>query len=250
MDTIGTIKTTPPSVSSSCRWFIPAMQNVASGVPADRSGNNNNAVIGANTTDAAIWANSGFVTVTDATAQDKAIALAVGTLGWDGSQGQSLLAAFQVKAAAPASTKRIFGNRSSGNGIGFEADNTGKIQMVLRDGITSYVSGFGSVALFDNALHTVVLYVDGIGKAATAWLDGAILSQLSAANVAGSLVGTTISANPFGYGHDGNPSGTYSVASQWRNLHAYVKAGSIANAAQLAARLTRDPFKPLSAAEL
>ena len=250
MDTIGQIRTTPPSVSSACRWFIPGMQDATSGVPLDRSGLANKAVIGANTTDAAIWANAGFITVSDATAQDKGVALAAAKLAWSGNAGNSLLIAAQVKGAAPASTKRFLGDRSSGNGIGFEADATGKIQLVLRDGTTSYTSGFGSVALLDSSIHTLVLYVDGVGKTATAWLDGTILSQLSAANVAGSLVNSTVSASPFGYGHDGAPATTYTVASQWRNMHAYVKAGAIANAAQLAARLTRDPYKPLSSGEL
>lgn len=250
MDTIGTIKTTPPSVSAACRWFIPGMQDVASGVPVDKSGNARNLSIGASTTDAAIWANAGFITATQATASDKGVAETAGRLAWDGSQGQSLLLAFQVKGSAPAAQARGIGDRSSGNGLAFDISTGGLAQLALRDGITSYTSGFGSVVLFDGAAHTVVLYIDGIGKTATCWVDGTILSQLSAANVAGSLVGTTVSAAAFGYGHDGAPAGSYTLGSQWRNMHAYVKAGAISNAAALAARLTRDPFKPLSTTEL
>jgi hypothetical protein len=40
------------------------------------------------------------------------------------------------------------------------------------------------------------------------------------------------------------------VGSGWRNLHAYVYSGSIANITHLVARLQKDPFKPLTAAEL
>lgn len=250
MDTIGTIKTSVSAVSSALRWFVPAMQDAGSGAPQDKSGNSYNLTIGANTADATIWAASGYVTATDATAQDKGLSQPAGRLAWAGNAGQSLLLVAQIKAPAPVSTRRFLGDRSSGYGIGFEADSTGKIQMVLRDGTTSYTSGFGSVAVLDNTLHTLILYVDGVTKTATAWVDGTVLSQLNAANVAGSLVNSVVSANPFGYGHDGAPTGGYTVGSGWRNLHAYVYSGSIANITNLVARLQKDPFKPLTAAEL
>lgn len=250
MDTIGTIKTSVSAVSTALRWFVPAMQDAGSGTPKDRSGNSYDLTIGANTADATIWAAAGYVTATDATNQDKGLSQPAGRLAWAGNTGQSLLVVAQIKAPAPASTKRFLGDRSSGNGIGFEADSTGKIQMVLRDGTTSYTSGFGSVAVLDNTLHTLILYVDGVTKTATAWVDGTVLSQLNAANVAVSLVNSVVSANPFGYGHDGAPTGGYTVGSGWRNLHAYVYSGSIANITNLVARLQKDPFKPLTAAEL
>ena len=250
MDTIGTIKTSVTNVSSFCRWFVPAMQDVTSGAPKDYSGRANNLSIGANTNDATIWASAGFVTCTDATSQDKTVYQPSGKLNWQGNAGNSLLLVAQLKIPTPASTKRFFGDRSSGNGIGFEADNTGKIQLVLRDGITSYTSGFGTVAVCDGNLHTVILYVDGIGKTASCWVDGTLLSQLTSANVATSLVGSTISTNPFGYGSDGAPTGGFTVGSQWRNLHAYVYPYAIQNITNLVTRLNKDPFKPLTSLEL
>lgn len=251
MDTIGTIKTTPPSVSSACRWFLPCMQDVGSGVPLDRSGNSRNAAIGSATTDAAVWANAGFATTTTSTNTDKALSQAAGRLAWDGSQGQSLLLAAQIKMAAPAAEAWTIGDRASGNGLVLSINTSGQPQLLLRDGITSYTSGFSTnVVIADGSLHSVVLYIDGVLKTATLWVDGVIGATLNAANVAGSLAGSTVSSLPFGYGHGGNPTSGGSIAAQLRNLHAYVKSGSITGAAALAARLLRDPFKPLSVAEL
>ncbi len=248
---IGSIKITPVDFSGSCVWFIPAMQDAGSGAAQDRCPLANNAVLGVSTTDAAVWGAPGFASSALAAALDKGVSIPAGALGWNLSAGESLLLAFQCKAAAPAVESWVLGDRSSGQGILMSINTSGQPQLMVRDGISGFTSGYATNAtVFDGVLHTVVIYIDGVLKTATAWTDGVAWSTVNSTPVASSPSGSTISSKPFGFGHAGTPTSNGCVAAAWRNLHAYVKAASIANIAALAARLLRDPYKPLSSREL
>lgn len=246
--TIGTIKTRPTSISKFCRWYVPCLQDVGSGSPSSISQDLPNMLIGAATSDASIWSNSGFVTSTSGVAQDKGVSFPSTVLNWDGCKGQSLLYFFQVQGTDPGAGSRISGNRRGGIGISFQSDGTGKISFLMRDNLTSVQYGpYGPV--FDGATHSVCVYIDGVLKKISIWIDG-VITSISGADISANLVGTTNSDLPFGFGHDGNPAASSTFAMKFRNLHAYVKPAVIPNIDALVARLQKNPFVPLSETEL
>lgn len=223
----------PFTPSTALRVFLTGMQDVGSGNPVDRSGNNVAVTLGAQQTDAAAWATAGFVTTTAAAGgNDKGVVIPIAALApqglsaWDYNLNHALLLIYQVKvASAPAGAISLLGARTAAANPGFwtQAQTTGKVQLNTRSS-ASVTSGDSTAAICNNSLHTVLEYIDPIAKVRWFVVDG--LTNDSAFGATGqslaSLPASTVTPTVnFCLGHSGDPASTGTIAAQFRNVQIY-----------------------------
>lgn len=230
-------------VSKYYKFFIPGQQFIGSGDANDRSGNSANAARLASLTDAAAWANPGYITTGAGANFGAAVALA--KVGFDlGSQ--SIIVSARIKKAAPVGNENIFGCGDSASAQGFyismraAAGGVSKVRPVINTsggvvaGLADSTATFGEAAATD---HVLTLAIDGITKNIYLYCDGS-LSNTYAAAFSG---GTTLSA-AFGFGSQQGNAGAVSVACQFSGMHLLVMDGPLpTNHGLIAQRLAAQP---------
>lgn len=247
------------TVSPLCLGMWPGMQDATDGRTQilDISGNGRHLSIGAGDTYGAVTATGGYATINGTTQPtDKSLATPSAPQ-WDMALEQSIIIAYTIKAAAPGANGQVFNARgASGNtsGVSQLVNLNGQPQIQVRDGTTTYTSTLSTgTNLCDNAPHVVVVYIDGTGKKAYGWMDGAVWSHLPTGEAITASAGSTQADGPLRWG----AAGDFAVASlgTWvatktlglRRMHAYVMPYAPANMAAIVDELTRNPHRPLSA---
>lgn len=221
------------------RFFIKAAQPVGSGNAADLSGKGANATIDAGTTDAAVWANAGFMTSTGAVpGAGKGLTVAAvaskSPLNWDLSRGQSLLLAMQVNFPAlptGSASRQFSGDLTSIGGVSVLvgeaslAGGAGRLAVRVRDSSgnnNTYMPTIAAPLLVAGQTHNVVVWIDGTAKTMTVYVDG-VASGFQSAQSLASLVGATVANAGFNFGYYGDgaaASGT--TNAKFANVHALV----------------------------
>ncbi len=239
------------------RFFICAAQPAGSGNALDISGKSANAVIDAGTSDAAVWANAGYMTTTGAVpGVGKGLTIPPAAalkspLDWDLSKGQSLLIAMQVNFPAlpsGAASRQFCGDLTSLGGISLLvgeaslAGGAGRLAARIRDAAgvnNTYVPTIAAPLLVAGQTHTVVIWIDGTAKTLTVYVDG-VASGFQTAQSLSSLTGATQSNAGFNFGYYGDgaaSSGT--TGAKFANVHALKFDAVPTNIDQLIALLNR-----------
>lgn len=257
----GVINTTP-ILPTEYKFFIPAAQPLGSGIALDLSGKNNNALIDAGTSDAAVWANSGFMTTTAAvpgTGKGLTIQKVSGNspLGWSLSAGQSLILSMQINfptLPTGSLSRQFVGDVSSLGGVALVVGETslaggaGRLAVRVRDSAgvnNTYVPTSAAPLLIAGQTHTVVVYIDGVNKTTTLWLDG-VASSFQNNQSLSSLSGNTLSNTAFNFGYYGDLSGTSGTTNvKFASVQALVFNKVPTNIQKIVQHLVINPKNPI-----
>lgn len=215
--------------------FIPGKQFVTSGVPKDLSGKGANAVLGSALTDAALWANNGYMT----TAAGANLAMYVPTASSAFNLAtESVIFSALMNKAAPGVSENTFGNGNAATKEGFYLSvraTTGAIRPVFGTS-AGYITGLpDSVAAFaDGTDHVVTFAYDAQTKVAYLYRDGALMNTYATG-----ITGTTTPASPFAIG---GTEGLIGVAAKSSGVHLLKMTGGLPpNIHQIASRLAASP---------
>jgi hypothetical protein len=250
------IKSATPS---SCYFgFWPGMQDATDGRTQilDRSGKNRHLSVGAGDTYAAVTATARYATINGAAQPTDKSLWSADVFPWDMAQGQSLLIAFTINAAAPGANGQVFNTRGAAgnvNGFSLFCEATGKPQWTVRDGVSTFTSGIPSNIICDGTDHQVVFGLDGTGKRGWGWVDGAKWSNMTNGEPCTATAGSTLPDGPTRWGAQGDfvaaSTGTWVAAKvlQLRHMHALVMPYWPGNIDAIVAELYRNPHRPLPA---
>lgn len=237
--------------SSFYKFFIPGQQFIGSGNAKDRSGNSADAVRGASLTDAAAWANPGYITT--AAGADRFLSVPVAKSAFNLAT-QSVIFSARMKKATTAGTEYFFGNAETTTHAGFSLDmratasSVSKIKLRINNG-SSLASLADSTATFGEAAatdHVVGVAIDGVTKAAYLWCDGCLSDTYAAAFTGGAL-----SDLDFAIGSNFGTAGNTAAVGQFSGIHLLAMTGGLPlNIAQVMQRLAGSPHTPLSNLEL
>lgn len=236
------------TIDPTCMFYIPGRQFVSSGNAKDLSGNGADAVIGAGTTDAEVWANAGYITSKATTGAP------VGKLGipqaksvFDLSNDAVLFAA-NLNLAAPGANSAFIGPGSAGAGIyGFtvSARTSGKLLFIINTPSGSVATAETAAIYCDSTPHHLLVGFDPITGEVKAYCDG-ILSNAFAANTFGRS-GVANPTQAFALGGATGVSGN-AIAAKFSGVQLYKKAGAglPSNLNLIAARMAAQPNGYLS----
>jgi len=217
------------------RFLIPGRQFVTSGAPLDYSGNSANGVLLAGLSDAAAWANAGYLT----TAAGANAGVRIPKASTEFNLGtQSIIFACLLNKAAPAGSDVIFavGDAATSQGCYLSARTSGKLRPIINTtGSTggSAVTGLAdSAATFcDATAHAVLMAIDATTKNIYLYRDG-VLSDTYANAFAGD---TASRSTDFYLGV--NAGGTSVEASKLGGIHFMVFDGGLpSNVIDIASR--------------
>lgn len=237
--------------------FWPGCQDTTDGRAAivDKSGNDNELLLGAQATYAAVTGTAGYVSIVGAAAtSDKSLATS-GVLQWDMFAGQSLILAFVIKAAAPGATATVFNARgSSGDvkGVAVVVDLNGKPIIYIRDTAATFATNVPTDIICDGTDHVIVVAIDGTGKRAYGWNDGVAWSTLTAGQAVTATAGSTQGNDPARWGASGDfvsaSVGTWvnGATLNLRHMHVLVSNSWPSNIADIVKDLTKNIHRPLS----
>lgn len=238
--------------------FWPGCQDTTDGraVIVDKSGNDNDLLLGAQATYAAVTGAAGYASIVGAAAtSDKSLATS-GVLPWDMFAGQSLILAFVIKAAAPGATATVFNARgASGDvkGVAVVVDTNGKPFIYIRDTATTFATNLPADIVCDGTAHVIVVAIDGTGKMAYGWKNGVAWSTLTSGQAITATTGSTQGNDPLRWGASGDfvsaSVGTWvnGATLNLRHMHALVLNSWPANIGDIVEELTKNIHRPLSA---
>lgn len=227
------------------RFLIPGRQFVTSGVPRDYSGNSANGVFLASLSDAAAWANSGYLT----TAVGANAGVRIPKSQTEFNLGtQSIIFACLMNKPVPAGADVLFavGDSAASQGCYLSVRTNGKLRPIINTAGSvggSAVTGLAdSAAVFcDSTPHAVLLAIDAVTKNVYLYRDGS-LSDTYASAYAGD---TASRSTDFYIGV--NAGGTSFEASKIGGIHFMVFDGGLpTNVLEIAARHASMPYQPIS----
>lgn len=236
-------ETVTPSTATPSQFYlacIPGRQFVTSGVPKDLSDNACDGVLGSALTDAALWANNGYMTTAAGANINVQLPLAKSTFNLG---SESVVFSVMVRKSIPAAGEIMFGNADSGSAQGFFVSfrpTTGKVRPSVNASGGFIGSLSESAAVFaDGTDHVMTVAFDAVTRQIFLWRDGA-LSDAYAAN----WVGTTSPVAAFFLGAASNGTGN---VCQFAGVHLLKFAGGLPiNMNRIAARLAARPFDYLT----
>ena len=256
----GVIKPTP-ILTNEYKLYIPAAQPVSSGNAIDLSGNNNIAVIDSGTTDAAVWANAGFITTTlAAPGAGKGLTIQKvsnnSPLQWNMQNGQSLLLAFKLNIPTlptGSASRQIIGDLSTVGGLSIVvgeaslAGGAGRLSVRVRDASVNntYAPTSSAPQLVANTTHSVLVWINGVSKQLTVYVDG-VVSGMQNSQSLSSITGSTVSNAGFNFGYYGDLaaiSGTTGIKVS--NVHALVFNTVPNNISSLLSHLILNGSRPI-----
>jgi len=245
---IGTDKGWDNTIAAGVMFFFPGSQASGDTVLTDRSGKGAHSnTLWSSTTP---WGTAGYFTSANTSGQFAKIPIAK----WPARFAtDSILIFGQGIVTKEASDQAFFGNGVNTTNTGFtlRVSTTGQIQWASYGTGASEFEGattetpWGSAVLasfaaaWDKTARTVRLYVDG-ARAANYATPASV--ALDPATMDGGTLGDI--------GIGGSANGT-EVAANWKNIHAYYRAGAAlpANIDDIVLRLHRSPSVPLTVAE-
>lgn len=232
--------------SSRYLTFIPGQQFVTSGSAKDKSGQGADAAINGAYTDAAAWANTGYITTGAGANLSLAIANAKAQFNL---ASESVIFSAVVNKAAPAATEVIFGNADTGTVRGFylTARSNGTVRIALTTDTGAQLIATDSAAiLFDGTDHVLTVAIDGPSKAVYFYRDGALLNTFTSAFTGG----TPSSGSGAGFVIGASQPGV-SIALKTNGLHLLKFAGGLpVNLGLLAQKLAGAPRVHLTDADI
>ncbi len=240
------------SPSQYYKFFIPGQQFIGSGDAKDKSGNAADATRLASLTDAAAWANPGYVTT--GAGANAGLTIPAAKFAFD-LDGQSVILSFRLKKSAPVGAEAFIGCGDAGSAQGFylsmraASGGVSKIRPILNtsggvvSGLADSLATFGEASATD---HVVTLAIDGVTKGVFLFCDGTLSNSYSSA-----FTGGTSTATPFGFGASNGSAGATSVAGQFSGVHFLVIPGGLPiNTALVAQRLASMPHTHLTDQDL
>lgn len=220
-------------IASRYKFFIPGSQFAGSGNAKDLSGNNADAVIDSGTSDAAVWANKGYMT--SAAGANGGLYVAAAKSSFDLST-HSLIIAGVVNIASGASSVFFAGNGDGSNqGIYLAGDVNGKLVAFVSTSDAMATSlGASTAVIRDGTDHAVVVALDSVTKSAYYYVDGTLSDQ-----AANAFTGSTTIATNF---YVGAVAGGTAVAAKFNGLHMFTMSGGLpSNINLLAAKHAASP---------
>lgn len=223
----------------------------------DYSGVGNDAVLGANLSNANAFTNVGYLTTITPTGGATDSTLHIPSLNFDYNGGQKLVVWWLEKAATPGSTKDLLGDgyNSTYHGIDIRATSSGKFN-VLAASATNYYSSTSNATVFDGNLHSLGFVLDGQNQLQGLWVDEvpdpvANPTSYLAFN-AGSSIDTT-NANTFNIGTSvpASANSTVGWATQTRAIHilrlpSNKSVPSLATMTGIFKQIRENPCKPIN----
>lgn len=171
-------------------------------------------------------------------------------MDWDLSAGQSILIAMELKRAAVAAEREIFGHRNTGEQslVIKQESTTGKGTLTLRDPANNlFNKGYTNAAvMFDNTWKKVVVWVNGETNRATFRINGVVQSDIDDEPTGLSAPGS-LSAYIIGFGFISG-AGPNTTDMAFRNIHCLIFDSPPPNIQTLIETLEANPWRPLSAA--
>lgn len=244
---LGTQKT---NISQGYIAYYPCLQANTDTTLVDRSGQGRTGSVGTLTT-GEVWANANWATTLASANKHLSISAADFLSGWtfSPSDRQSLFFAFRTKMTLPGSTLALVGNVGATPGFKGQVTTGGKMSWNYYDGTTTVSGTQGSGSISGATEYSIAMFIDGINMQAMWWQDG--VRQLSTWTNLATLTATVSgNAGPFLFG--ASLAGDTGIAAQFRGIH-LIKApqsyGAFAYYDELALRLHRAPFTPISADE-
>lgn len=209
--------TVKQAIASAYKFFLPGSQFVGSGNAKDLSGNNADATIDSGTTDAAVWANKGYITTAAATNGGLYVPAAKATYNL---ATQSLILAFVMNDASAAPTNYLFGNGNGGSdGIFINADSAKLNLQICTNGGSITTSGPTAATVRDGTDHAVLVALNAVTKSASVYVDG-ILSN----TFANAFSGTTAPTLNF---YIGSVPGQAAFAAKFNGIHLLTFTGAL-----------------------
>lgn len=166
--------------SSQYKFMFPGRQYVGSGHARDVSGNGAEATINSAYTDAAAWANPGYITIGAGTSLNL---LVDKSLVQFALSAQSILFSLRMNKAAPAGTEYLCGcGQGASQGFYISVLSTGKVQVSVVTSIGLQGMGTPSSAVFaDGTDHVLTFLLDSLSKRLILYIDGVISDVLQSA---------------------------------------------------------------------
>ena len=239
-------------VSSKYKFFIPGQQFIGSGDAKDKSGNGADATRLASLTDAAAWANPGYIT--SGAGANAGLTIPAAKFAFD-LASQSIIFSVRLKKAGPVGSESILGCGDGGSVNGFyismraASSSVSKVRPIVNTsggvvaGLADSLATFGEAAATD---HVLTLAIDGITKGVFLYCDGTLSNSYTSAFTGG----TAITA-AFGIGANHGNVGATSVAGQFSGIHMLVMDGGLpVNVGIIAQKLASQPHSPLTDKDL
>ena len=239
-------------VSSKYKFFIPGQQFIGSGDAKDKSGNGADATRLASLTDAAAWANPGYIT--SGAGANAGLTIPAAKFAFD-LASQSVIFSARIKKVGPVGAESILGCGDAGSVNGFyismraASGSVSKVRPILNTsggavlGLADSLATFGEAADTD---HVLTLAIDGITKGVFLYCDGTLSNSYTSAFTGG----TAITA-AFGIGANHGNVGATSVAGQFSGIHMLVMDGGLpVNVGIIAQKLASQPHSPLTDKDL
>lgn len=135
----------------------------------------NHGVRGANLSDAQMFTAAGYVSTVDPASGLTDSVIRIPSVNFDYNSGEKLIVYWLGKATAEASQQHIIGDgySTSVRGWGITSTSAGKLQVIMS-GATQGYSGTSSETLFDGALHSFGVVMDGENRKYSVWSDDAL----------------------------------------------------------------------------
>ena len=232
--------------STKYKFWLPGVQAVASGDVVDRSGNINDFTLGGGTiADSDVWANPGYFS--SIAGVDNGVISGLGIAPFDLVAGDSIILAFWINAALPASSAVHIGEaaNSANNGILITPRTDGKMSISIADGLANTLVGIGNSIFIDSSDHHFVFALDGATKTAYLWNDAVIVAWQSPSDLTTITGDTKNTTKQWNFGSN-KLTGT-SIAMQFRDAHHLVfpAQGLPTNMTDIVNKLKSSPFYPL-----
>ena len=238
--------------TSKYKFFIPAQQFIGSGSAKDKTSNGADASLMASLTDAAAWANPGYVTT--GAGVNLGLNIPINKFQFDLAT-QSVLLSFRIKKAAPVGNESIIGCGDTSTAQGFylsmraASGSVSKIRPVLNtsggvvSGLADSTATFGEASATD---HVVTLAIDAVTKGVFLYCDGTLSNSYAAVYTGGTTV-TTL----FGIGGQFGNAGATMVAGQFSGIHFLSWTGGLPlNMGIIAQKLAATPHLYLTDSDL
>lgn len=135
----------------------------------------NHGIRGTNLSDAQMFTTAGYVSTVDPASGLTDSVIRIPSINFDYNSGEKLIVYWLGKVTAEASQQHIIGDgySTSVRGWGITSTSAGKLQVIMSGASQGY-SGTSSTTLFDGALHSFGVIMDGENRQYSVWSDDAL----------------------------------------------------------------------------
>ena len=238
--------------SSKYKFFIPGQQFIGSGNAKDKTSNGADASLMASLTDAAAWANPGYITTSAGV--NLGLNIPVAKFQFDLAT-QSVIFSCRLKKAGPVGAEAFMGCGDASTSQGFylsmraASGSVSKVRPILNttgglvSGLADSTATFGEAAATD---HVLTLAIDAVTKSVYLYCDGTLSNSYASAYTGGTTI-TTL----FGIGGQFGNAGATMVAGQWSGIHFLSWTGGLPlNIGLIAQKLAATPHMYLTDSDL